>query len=68
MATPIGNLDDISKRSIFVLRNVDLIICENPKHSIKLLNNYREEEDIFKQNFQHQLKNNNNHLTSLKLD
>ena len=37
-ATPIGNLDDLTKRSIYVLQNVDFIICENPKHSLKLLN------------------------------
>ena len=38
ISTPIGNLDDLSKRAILVLTGVDLIICENPKHSIKLLN------------------------------
>ena len=39
VATPIGNLDDISKRATKVLREIDIIICENPKHSLKLLNN-----------------------------
>ena len=38
IATPIGNLSDLSQRAIFVLQEVDLIICENPKHSMKLLN------------------------------
>ena len=38
IATPIGNLNDISQRAISVLNEVDFIICENPKHSIKLLN------------------------------
>ena len=38
VATPIGNLQDISERAINTLRNSDVIICENPKHSIKLLN------------------------------
>ena len=39
IATPIGNLDDISIRAIQTLEKVDFIICENPKHSLKLLNN-----------------------------
>ena len=38
VATPIGNLDDISSRAIELLAKCDLIICENPKHSLKLLN------------------------------
>ena len=39
VATPIGNLNDISNRAIQTLQEVDFIICENPKHSLKLLNN-----------------------------
>ena len=39
VATPIGNLDDISNRAVKCLQEVDFIICENPKHSLKLLNN-----------------------------
>ena len=37
VATPIGNMGDISNRAIEVLQNVDFIICENPNHSRKLL-------------------------------
>ena len=39
VATPIGNLGDISKRATKVLQETDFIICENPQHSLKLLNN-----------------------------
>ena len=39
LATPIGNLDDITYRAVKILKNSDIIICENPKHSLKLLNN-----------------------------
>ncbi len=38
ICTPIGNLDDLSKRAESVLNDLDLIICESPKHSVKLLN------------------------------
>ena len=38
IATPIGNLDDITYRAVSTLKDCDIIICENPKHSLKLLN------------------------------
>ena len=38
IATPIGNLDDLSSRAISIIEKLDIIVCENPKHSIKLLN------------------------------
>ena len=38
VATPIGNLDDITYRAVKILGECDMIICENPKHSLKLLN------------------------------
>ena len=38
VATPIGNLDDITYRAVKILGECDIIICENPKHSLKLLN------------------------------
>ena len=38
VATPIGNLDDITYRAVKLLKECDIIVCENPKHSLKLLN------------------------------
>ena len=40
-STPIGNLDDITIRSIEVLKNSDIILCEDTRHSLKLLNHLK---------------------------
>jgi 16S rRNA (cytidine1402-2'-O)-methyltransferase len=47
VSTPIGNLGDISFRASETLKNSDIIICENPKHSLKLLSKLEIKKKLF---------------------
>ena len=47
ISTPIGNLEDFTFRAKKILGMVDLIICENPIHSLKLLNKFDIKKKMF---------------------
>lgn len=48
VATPIGNFQDISLRALEILKGVDLILCENPERTKKILEYYQIKKPLFR--------------------
>ena len=60
VSTPIGNLDDITIRAVDVLKKSDIILCEDTRHSLKLLNHLKVKKKLIsyhKFNEKHKLDN-----------
>ena len=47
VSTPIGNLGDLTIRALEILKNSDLILCEDTRVSIKLLNHYNIKTQLY---------------------
>lgn len=47
VATPIGNLSDITFRAVETLRDCDYVLCEDTRHSLHLLNHYEIKKPLF---------------------
>lgn len=64
VATPIGNLSDITSRAIDTLKEVDYILCEDTRTSLKLLNHF----DIKKKIVSYHKFNENERVDSILSD
>jgi len=64
VATPIGNLNDITYRAVETLRNSDLIACEDTRHSLKLLNHFDIQKPLTSY-FEHNRKEKGEYIISL---
>ena len=66
VGTPIGNLSDISSRALNILKNVDLIACEDTRQTKKILTRYEISNNLISFNQNNSLKKIPKIINSLK--
>lgn len=66
IATPIGNLSDITFRAVEVLKTVDIIACEDTRHSRKLLETYNIQKQLISFHSYNEMKNIDRLISLLK--
>tara|TARA_B100000575_G_C23094702_1_gene631310 strand:- start:420 stop:1259 length:840 start_codon:yes stop_codon:yes gene_type:complete len=66
VSTPIGNLDDITIRAIEVLKKSDIILCEDTRRSLKLLNHLNIKKKLISYHKFNEKKQINNVLEHIK--
>ena len=64
--TPIGNLDDITLRAIFILRNVNFVLAEDTRVTKKLFSHYKIETSLFSFHLYNEHKVLYNYIDKLK--
>lgn len=66
VATPIGNLEDITYRAINILQTVDIIAAEDTRHTLKLLNHYNISKHLISYHRHNEEEKSENLITKLK--
>src|SRR5712691_6496820 len=66
VASPIGNLEDITFRAVRTLKDCDLIACEDTRHSLRLLNHYGVEKPLVSYHDHNELERSGDLIARLK--